>query len=132
MFNEKNGNAGKYTYKPKNVEVFYSLSEFYNATCDNEYEATYRIHGVFFFETQFGKQGAVIADECYIYLPSNMINTFEEIDKNDEESTALANGLCGFTMNKYKSHGKVCTGMRLCDIPPDFEPSNSIEWENLE
>lgn len=127
MFNEYNATAGKYEYKPTNEDVFLSLSEFYNAVNDKDFEATYRIHGVFFFNTEYGKSGAVIYDECYIYLPMSMIATFESINGDEAASNALAQGLCGFTMNKYKAHGKICTGMRLVDIPADFTPTNTLE-----
>lgn len=126
MFEELNPNSGKYDYKPTNDEVFYSLREFYNVTGDAEIKATYRIHGVFFFDTQYGKSGAMIGDECYIYIPSNMLETFVAIDADVEKSDALAKGLCGFMMNQYKAHGKQCTGMKLVDIGEDFVPTNGL------
>lgn len=131
MFNELNPTAGKYDYKPTHENVFYSLSEFYNVTNDANEKATYRIHGVFFFDTQYGQSAALIGDECYIYVPKNMVTTFAEIDKDVEKSNALMNGLCGFKMNKYKAHGKECTGIKLVDISADFEPTNGIQYENV-
>lgn len=130
MFSELNPTAGKYDYKPTHGDVFYSLSEFYNVTNDVDNESAYRIHGVFFFDTQYGQSGAMIGDECYIYIPKNMIGVFVDIDGDIEKSKALMNGLCGFKMNKYKAHGKLCTGMKLVDLPADFEPTNGIQFEN--
>lgn len=130
MFSEMNPTAGKYDYKPKNENVYYSLSEFYNVTNDASENAAYRIHGVFFFDTAFGQSGAMIGDECYIYIPKNMIGVFTEIDGDPEKSKALASGLCGIRLNKYKAHGKVCTGLKLVDLPADFEPTNGIQFEN--
>lgn len=131
MFNEMNKTAGKYDYKPTHEDVFYSLSEFYNIVDgDNNADAVYRLHGVFFFDTQFGQSGCMIEDECYLYLPQNMVSTFADIDNDADKSNALANGLCGIKLNKYKAHGKSCTGIKLVDIPADFEPTNGIQFEN--
>lgn len=131
MFSEMNPTAGKYDYKPKNDDVFYSLAEFYNVV-DGEHnpDSAYRLHGVFFFDTQYGQSGALIYDECYIYIPKNMVSVFADIDKDPDKSKALMNGLCGIKLNKYKAHGKLCTGMKLVDLPADFEPDNGIQFEN--
>lgn len=132
MFSELNPTAGKYDYKPTHDDVFYSLGEFYNVVDgDNNPDSIYRIHGVFFFDTTFGQSACMIADECYLYVPKNMVETMLAIDKDKEQSEALANGLCGIKINKYKAHGKLCTGMKLVDIPADFEPTNGIQFENV-
>lgn len=132
MFSELNPTAGKYDYKPKNDDVFYSLGEFYNVVDgDNNPDSVYRIHGVFFFDTQFGQSACMIADECYLYVPKNMVDTMIAIDRDTEKSNALANGLCGIKIHKYKAHGKLCTGMKLVDITADFEPNNGIQFANI-
>lgn len=131
MFIEMNPPAGKYDYKPKHEDIFYSLSEFYNVVdADNNPDSAYRLHGVFFFGTQYGQSACMIGDECYLYVPKNMISTFADIDSDPEKSNALANGLCGIKLNKYKAHGKLCTGIKLVDLPADFEPDNGIQFEN--
>lgn len=132
MFNEMNPTAGKYDFKPTYEDVFYSPAEFYNVVDgDNNADCAYRLHGVFFFDTQFGQSAAMIYDECYIYVPKNMVNTFIDIDKDPEKSNALASGLCGIKLNKYKAHGKLCTGIKLVDLPADFKATNGIQFENV-
>lgn len=125
MFSELNPTGGKYTYKPTADDLFYSLSEFYNAVDYDNHGGTFQLHGVFFFDTQYGESCAMILDECYVYAPKNWVDTFRAIDGDIDKSAALANGKCAIELSKYKAHGKHCTGIKLVDVVDNNQVSRN-------
>lgn len=116
MFTDYNPTAGKYNYKPTHDDLFYNVAEFYRMVGYDEEGGLFQLHGVFFFDTQYGESGALILDECCVYVPKNWVGTFRRIDNDAEMSNALASGKCAISLSKYKAHGKQCTGFKLVDV----------------
>ena len=58
-----------------------------------------------------------VHDGFYINLPAHLREACEEM-MNDEAVVAdINNGLCGFTIYTYPSHGKQCYGVKWVDVP---------------
>lgn len=117
MFNEKNKGGIEWNFKADNDDLFLSTKDFYKVTDDKDRNQTFRVHGYFFFDTQYGTGGAFIMKQCNLYIPKHLIDTIK--DFSDDEIQAIKNGGLGITLHIYKSHGKKCVGVNLCDIDND-------------
>lgn len=117
MFNEKNKGAIDWNYKTENEDIFLSTKDFYKVTNDIDYERFYRVHGFFFFDTQYGDSGALITSKCYIYIPKHAVEIFKGF--TEEEINAVKQGCLGISLHTYKSHGRNCVGINLEDIEGD-------------
>lgn len=116
MFNEMNKGNIEFNYQPKFKDIFLSTKSFYVVTNDVDNESLYQVHGFFFFDTQYGESGALILDNCNVYIPKHLVDTFKEIKKDPKAVQAVKDGMLGITLHTYKSHGKDCVGLNLVDI----------------
>lgn len=119
MFNEMNKGNIEFDFQPKFKDIFLSTKSFYVVTNDKDVEGVYQVHGFFFFDTQYGDSGAMILDNCNVYIPKHMIDTFKDIKKNRQAIQAIKDGGLGISLHTYKSHGKECVGINLVDINSD-------------
>lgn len=114
MFAEKNKGNYDWGFKAENEDLYLSTKDFYKVTNDVDEEGIYRIHGYFFFETQYGESGAMILRNCNVYIPKHSVSTFKGF--TEQEKDAIKNGECGITLHTYKSHNKKCVGINFADI----------------
>lgn len=119
MFGEMNKSNIEFDYQPKFKDIFLSTKAFYVVTNDKDIGGVYQVHGFFFFDTEYGDSGAMILDNCNVYMPKHMIEIFKDIRNNSQAVQAVKDGKLGITLHTYKSHGKECVGVNLVDINPD-------------
>lgn len=125
MFSEKNKTVNQFDVKPKNDEEFLNLGEYFDKYCDGEdiddkETIVSTIWGFFFFDSDYGKSGAIITDNCYVYIPKHQVKIFEDIAENPKEVQAVKEGKMGFSIRPYKKKlkksTKQCYAMEFCDI----------------
>lgn len=120
MFQEMNKGNVDFDYTCEYKDIFLNTKDFYNLVDDKNNQRTYIVHGYFFFDSDYGKSGAMILDKCNLYLPKHTVEVFEEISKDPEKIQAVKEGKLGITLHAYKSHGKDCIGINLVDVDDDF------------
>lgn len=120
MFNEKNKTVNQFDYTPKNDEEYLNLGDFFNEYLEENEETITTVRGFFFFDSDYGKSGAIITDNCYVYIPKHQVPIFESIAENPKEVQAVKDGKMGFTIRPYKKKlkktTKQCYSMEFCDI----------------
>lgn len=107
--------GGKFTLSTAGFE-YRKLSECYEAFGA---EKVYVIGAVYInTKNTYGANPVVaVHDGFYVNLPVHLRGACEEM-LNDEAVVAdINNGLCGFTVYTYPSHGKTCYGVKWVDIP---------------
>lgn len=119
MFQEMNKGNVDFNYNPEFKDIFLNTKDFYTLVDDENNERIYRVNGYFFFDSDYGKSGAMMFDRCMVYMPKHTVSVFEEISKDPDKIQAVKDGLLGVTLHTYKSHGKKCVGINLVDIDGD-------------
>lgn len=123
MFNELNKRKAKVFDFDTDNDVFMNLGEYFELI-EEDTEKITPIKGFFFFDTEYGKSGAVVIDGNCIYIPLHQVETFEDIIEDVEMVKAINKGKCGFKVRPYKKRVKEgkkyktkdCYSFELCDI----------------
>lgn len=125
MFNEMNKTGNLFENAPKHDD-FISTIEFQKKRVDNgdwnkpcgktdKGNPIYAVHGYFFFETVHGDSGALILDDCNLYIPKHLLKLFK--DMNEENIQAVKDGKLGITLYEYDSKKRAdCVGINLVDL----------------
>lgn len=97
MFNEKYSHEKKFTFDSKANE-FISLKEF----AEKNGTKPFPVRGMFTYEGQRGKRGAVVTDGFNVNVPEHLIKDIESIMSNQEEIDAINAGKCAFRISTYE------------------------------
>lgn len=132
MFAELNQGGSKFDYTARNNDTFKStidyLKDISEGKCDNkevikgfedntskEKVDAYPVHGYFFFETVHGDSGALLLEDCNLYIPKHMLKIFK--DMTEEQDNAIRDGKLGISFYEYNSKKRAdCVGIKLHDI----------------
>lgn len=121
MFNELNKTGNQFDYVPKNKDVFKSTIEYKKSiddgSCENTEgkEGVYPVHGYFFFTTIHGDSGAMLMEDCNVYIPKHMLSIFKGF--GETENNAIKEGKLGISLYSYDSKKRAdCVGVELHDI----------------
>lgn len=87
-------------------------------------ETVYPVCGVYINNKSLYEPAPVIAtDECYVNIPSHMLENCREMLKDEEAINAINEGFVGFTIYKYhqEKYNKDCYSVRWVDITPEID-----------
>lgn len=131
MFGELNQRT-KFDYTARNKDTFKSTIEYLKDIAEGkndnkevikgfedktlkEKKDVYPVHGYFFFDTVHGESGALLLEDCNVYIPKHLLKLFK--DMTDEQNNAIRDGKLGISFYEYDSKKRAdCVGITLHDI----------------
>lgn len=83
---------------------FLKLSKIYNKKTPDK---VFNVRGLQVFDTRYGESATVILDDCFVNLPSHMLQTIKAMLQDDELIEKINDGKIGFTIREYEDtkHG---------------------------
>lgn len=103
-----NVNTDGFTYK--------SLEELYKASAD----AIYILRGIYINRrSRYGDAPVAILDKYFVNLPGYLLETCEEMLRDEDTIQDIKAGRAGFEVETYTSReGRLCYGVHWLDIKP--------------
>lgn len=82
-------------------------------------EKVYTLRGVYIYtKGRFGDHPVAILDDCFLDLPSYMVDDIRDLRNDTEAVSQILSGCLGIKLEKYtdKKFGKECIGVKFVDI----------------
>lgn len=102
---------------PKGLE-YTTLKDLYE---DNGKNTEYRIRALYINKGKFGKQPTIVctlgSKVIKTSLPGHLTDEVEDMRSDEEDVSAINNGMAGFTIYKYESkNGRTCYSVNWVDL----------------
>lgn len=96
--------------------AYKSLEELYKASAD----AIYILRGIYINRrSRYGDSPVAILDKYFVNLPQHLLQTAEEMLRDEETIQDIKAGRAGFEVETYTSkEGRLCYGVHWLDIRP--------------
>lgn len=93
-----NANNTRFTFEGGQDFEYKKLEELY---LDNGKEEVYKVNALYINDSKFGRQPLAITDNENVNLPMFLVDTVEEIRRNESIVEDINNGKVGFTIYQY-------------------------------
>ena len=89
----------KFTFKAGEDFKYRTLKELYK---ENGQDKVYKVKGLYInTKSKFGNAPVAVTDELYVNLPKHLLETIEDIRKDEKLVEDINNDLVGFTIYEY-------------------------------
>ena len=82
-------------------------------------DTVYIVKGIYINKKgNFGEEPVLATDDCYVNLPSHLVETCKEMIADNDAVSAINDGLVGFTIYKYfkAKYNRDCYSVRWVDV----------------